>query len=109
MGGVFLNMIRRDLIRYALVMDIVNVNTYSGYKGGLIVKVTTRLLEEAEKIRRYALTLGMDEAVVKENKNIGLFEVYGITEDDVYQLKNDGYSDRDDDAYYSTNWDQSID
>ncbi len=82
---------RRDIIRYALDCNILDINTYGGYKGDLIVKITTsdKKNDVKDKIKSYAKRLGMD-VVIKDNKNILIYEIYCISEDeDLYSLKLD--------------------
>lgn len=82
---------RREIIKYALNLNILNINTYSGYKGDLIVKFTTSsdTPDVKDKIRTYAKNIGMD-VVVKDNKNVLIYEIYCISEDeDHYGLKID--------------------
>ncbi len=80
---------RRDIIRYAINLDILNINTYSGYKGDLIVKITTldKNDDVKERLKAYAENLGM-EVVVKNNIHVLVYEVYCISIDsDSYGLK----------------------
>ena len=83
-----MHQVRRDIIRYATYLNILNINTYSGYKGDLLVKITTSDKNDdvKNKIKAYALNLGM-EVVVKDNKNILIYEIYCISPDDNYELK----------------------
>ena len=79
---------RKQIISHALKYNIDNINTYGGYKGDLIVKITTKDKEVMMEIRRYALSLGILEVVVKHNPNIVAFEIYCVTKDeDVYNIK----------------------
>ncbi|MDO9207130.1 MAG: hypothetical protein Q7T91_02650 [Sulfuricurvum sp.] len=79
---------RKKLIRYALDFEIENINTYSGYKGDLIVKITTKEKEAVIAIRKFALSIGIKEVVIKQNSNIEQFEIFCITSDEnVYDLK----------------------
>ena len=79
---------RKKLIQYALDLEIEDVNTYSGYKGDLIVKITTKTKEAVIAIRKFALSLGIKEVVIKHNPNIEQFEVYCVTSNEnVYDLK----------------------
>ncbi len=79
---------RKQIIRDALQYDIEDVNTYSGYKGDLIVKVTTKHEDVMKKIREYALSLGILEVAVKHNPNIVVYEVYCVTKDEnIYDIK----------------------
>ena len=85
-----MHQVRRDIIRYAINLEILDINTYSGYKGDLIVKITTSSKRDdvKNKIKAYARNLDM-EVVVKDNKNILIYEIYCISEDDNYALKLD--------------------
>ncbi|MDP3266697.1 MAG: hypothetical protein Q8M39_07710 [Sulfuricurvum sp.] len=79
---------RNKIIRYALDFYIEDVNTYSGYKGDLIVKITTKDKEAVIAIRKYALSLGVKDIVVKHNPNLVLYELYCVTaNEDVYHIK----------------------
>ncbi|MDX1296154.1 MAG: hypothetical protein R3302_07795 [Sulfurimonadaceae bacterium] len=84
-----LQQVRKDIIKYALNFDILNVNTYSGYKGDLLVKITTLESDDyiVDSIRDKAKELGM-EVVIKDNKAHLLYEIYCIIpDDDSYGLK----------------------
>jgi hypothetical protein len=84
-----LQQVRKDIIKYALNFDILDVNTYSGYKGDLLVKITALDNDDfiADTIRQKAEELGM-EVVVKDKKYNRLYEIYCITPDDeAYGLK----------------------
>lgn len=79
---------RNKIIRYALDFYIEDVNTYSGYKGDLIVKITTKDKDAVIAIRKYALSLGVKDIVVKHNPNLIVYEIYCVTEDEsVYHVK----------------------
>lgn len=79
---------RKKLIRYALDFEIENINTYSGYKGDLIVKISTKEKEAVIAIRKFALSIGIKEVVIKQNSNIEQFEIFCVTSDEnVYDLK----------------------
>lgn len=79
---------RNKIIRYALDFYIEDVNTYAGYKGDLIVKITTKDKDAVIAIRKYALSLGVKDIVVKHNPNLIVYEVYCVTEDEsVYHVK----------------------
>lgn len=85
---------RKQLIRYALDLEIDDVVTYSGYKGDLVVKITTKDMNAVAKIRKFAMELDMKEVVVKQNSDLGKFEIFCITADeDVYNLKRDEVMD----------------
>ena len=80
---------RKKIIRFALDYDIVDVHSYPGYKGDLVVRITTKERDAVLAIRKYALSLGIKEVVVKENKDVLQYEIYCVTEDEgAYHIKN---------------------
>lgn len=84
-----LQQVRKDIIKFALNFDIVDVCTYSGYKGDLLVKITTLDNDNfiVNSIREKAESMGM-EVVVKDNKHYLIYEIYCITPDEAaYGLK----------------------
>lgn len=84
-----LQKVRKEIIRYALDFDILNIQTYSGYKGDLLVKITMPDSDDAtlRHLRQKALDLGM-EVVVKDNKHYLIYELYCIIPDETaYGLK----------------------
>ena len=92
---------RKQIIRFSLDYDISEVHTYSGYKGDLIVKIATRDRDVVLAIRKYALSLGIEEVVVKQNPAIAEFEIFCITtDDDVYHIKPDEDFDHTDHKHY---------
>lgn len=80
---------RKKIIRFALDFDIQDVHTYSGYKGDLIVKITTKQRDALSAIRSFALSLGIKEVTIKQNVDMHNYEIYCVTADEhVYGLKN---------------------
>lgn len=81
---------RKKIIRYALDFDIKEINTYAGYKGDLIVKITTSDMKAVTEIRKYANSLDIKEVVVKQNPHLLEFELFCVTPDkEVYHLKEE--------------------
>lgn len=81
---------RKQIIRYALDFEIENINTYAGYKGDLIVKITTKDMHAVTAIRRFAHDLNLKEVVVKQNHHLLEFEIFCVTPDkEVYHLKEE--------------------
>lgn len=79
---------QKRIIQYALQYDIHDIHTYSGYKGGLVLKITTRNAATVNEIEKFALSIPVDEVVVKKN-HLMQFEIFCITKDeDVYTLKS---------------------
>lgn len=81
---------RKLIIRFALDFSIKDINTYAGYKGDLIVKITTCDMKAVTAIRKYAYTLNIKEVVVKQNPHLLEFEIFCVTPDkEVYHLKEE--------------------
>lgn len=79
---------RKQIIRYALDFNIADIHTYSGYKGDLIVKINTKEKDVVIAIRKFALSLGLKEVVIKQNNDLVQYEIYCITKDeDAYHIK----------------------
>lgn len=79
---------RKNIIRYALDYNIIDIHTYPGYKGDLVVRITVKDKNDVLAIRRYALSLGIKEVVIKENKDVVQYEIYCVTEDEgAYHIK----------------------
>jgi len=79
---------RKKIIRFALDYSIVDVHSYAGYKGDLVVRITVKDKDAVIAIRRFALDLGIKEVVIKENKNLSQYELYCVTEDEgAYHIK----------------------
>jgi hypothetical protein len=79
--------VQKEIIRYVLDMDVFSINTYSGYKGDLIVKLVTKNRQEVIDIRKFALSLGIKEVVIKEKIDTKQYEIFCVTaDDDIYTL-----------------------
>jgi len=79
--------VRKKMVRYALDFPIRDIRTYAGYKGDLLVEITTGDDNLLPKLKAYAESLGM-ETVVKERYDTRIHELFCITPDeDVYGLK----------------------
>lgn len=76
---------RKSMIRFALDFEIKDIRSYSGYKGDLLIEITTFSPLVVERLKMHAISLGM-ETVVKHNVDMGLFQLYCITPDDIYRL-----------------------
>lgn len=80
--------IQKDIIRFALDFQIDSINTYSGYKGDLVVKIRTRNKSDVLEIRKHALFLEIKEVVIKEKLDTAQYEIYCVTKDDsIYHLR----------------------
>lgn len=79
--------VRKDMVRFALQHPIRDIRTYSGYKGDLLVEITTADFELLPVLKAYAESIGM-QTVVKEKFDIRVHEIYCITPDEeVYGIK----------------------
>jgi hypothetical protein len=79
--------LHRKIIQHFITDGIKDINTYSGYRGDYILKITTKHMALAENIALYCESIG-GEAVIKENKNLLNFEIYCIAKDtEMYTLK----------------------
>lgn len=79
--------VRKDMIRFALEHPIRDIRTYSGYKGDLLVEITTVDPSIVTILKAQAESLGM-QTVVKNMNAIGIYEIYCITPDPhIYELK----------------------
>ena len=101
---------RKKIIQYALNFDISDIHTYSGYKGDLVTKITSKEKSAVIDIRRFALSLGIEEIVIKQNPSINEFEIYCITVDEnVYNLKPyDTHDDRNHSNFTEDIWEKTI-
>ncbi|MDX1294911.1 MAG: hypothetical protein R3302_01505 [Sulfurimonadaceae bacterium] len=78
----------RDIIRRFLDDPIHELSIYSGYNGGIVLKISTIDLELVRKIQDYCDTVDV-ECNVKHNRNLAVYEVYCVVPDnDIYSLKN---------------------
>jgi hypothetical protein len=79
---------RKKIIQYALQFDIHDIHTYSGYKGGLLVKITTRSPHVVDQIEKFALSIPAVEEVAVKKNHLMQFEIFCVTKDNnVYELK----------------------
>lgn len=79
---------RKELIRKCLEFDIIDVRSYVGYRGDLLVEFTTLDHDAMYALKETAEALGM-EVVVKQNP-LMVYQVFCITAgDDMLELKDD--------------------
>lgn len=74
--------LQKDIIRHVLNYDIDSISTYSGYKGDLIIKINTQIRNDVIEIRKYVLSLGAKEVVIKEKLKPAQYEIFCVTADD---------------------------
>ena len=79
---------RKSMIRFALEQHpIRDIRTYAGYKGDLLVEITTPDRALLPQLKEHAESLGM-QVVIKERLDLNIHEVYCIVPDeDIYAIK----------------------
>ncbi|QOR62022.1 hypothetical protein ACM66Z_00615 [Sulfurovum sp. ST-21] len=79
---------RKAFIRKALEYDIIDIRTYRGYKGDLLIEVTTMDPKVVQVLKKTAEELGMDTAFTKNI--LSIYKIYSITPSPgAYALKED--------------------
>ncbi|MDD3591499.1 MAG: hypothetical protein PHO65_02570 [Sulfurovum sp.] len=77
---------RRAMIRRALDLDIIDVRSYAGYRGDMLVEFTTMGEDTVSALKKIAEDLGM-EVTVRQNP-LQIYQVYCIAvTKDIYGLK----------------------
>ena len=77
---------RKEIIRRSLGLDIIDIRTYAGYKGDLLVEITTMDSSVVETLKQIAASLDM-EAVTHEDV-LNIFKIYCISAShEGYELK----------------------
>ena len=78
---------RKAMIRFALEHNVRDIRTYGGYKGDLLLEITTCDYNLLPVFKAHAESLGM-ETVIKEKFDICIHEIYCIMpNEDIYRLK----------------------
>ena len=68
---------RKEIIRRALAFDIIDIRSYSGYKGDLLVEITTMDPTVSKSIDQIAKTLGMETVTQKDI--LSVFKIFCIS------------------------------
>ncbi len=77
---------RKEIIRKALEFDIVDVRSYTGYKGDMLVEITTMDHDAALSLKKTAEILGLE--VVIQQDIILLYRIFCISlSSNTYDLK----------------------
>jgi len=78
--------IRKNLIRKSLNFDIIDIRSYTGYKGDSIVEITTMSKDVTKAIKSITEILGL-EVVIQENA-LKVYNIFCIEKaTDIYELK----------------------
>jgi len=77
---------RKKMIKHALEYDIIDIRSYRGYKGDLLIEVTTMEEDVAKALQKIAEIIGFEVSV---NKNVlSIYEIYLICpSESAYELK----------------------
>ena len=79
---------RKAFIHKALEFEIIDIRSYTGYKGDLIIEVTTMDPQAVLPLKQTAEALGMETASTKDV--LLIYKVYCITSvTNAYDLKED--------------------
>lgn len=81
--------VRKEIISRALMFDIRDIRTYSGYKGDLLVQITAPDVLTLQALQKQAEILRM-QTVLQEDHTMMMHALYCIIPDDVYRIK-EGY------------------
>lgn len=77
---------RRAMIRKALDLDIIDVRSYAGYRGDMLVEFTTLDQDTVSTLKKIAEELGLEVTVRQDPLHI--YQVYCIAlTEDLYGLK----------------------
>ena len=79
---------RKAYIRKVLAYDIIDIRTYAGYKGDLIIQVTTMDPATVPALKSLALDMGFETAATKDA--LSVYKIYAISHPDTaYTLKEE--------------------
>ena len=77
---------RKEIIRQALEFEIIDIRSYTGYKGDLLVEITTVDPDVTLSLKKIAESLGMEVVIQKDILTI--YKVFCITpSSNTYDLK----------------------
>ncbi len=79
---------RKEIIRQALEFDIIDIRTYTGYKGDLLVEITTMEPDVMRSLKKIAETLGLETVIQKDI--LMIYKIFCISpSSNVYELKEE--------------------
>jgi hypothetical protein len=79
---------RKEIIRQALEFDIIDIRSYSGYKGDLLVEISTMEHNVIRSLEKSAETLGLETVIKKDILTI--YKIYCISaSSNAYELKEE--------------------
>ena len=78
----------RDIIRTFIDDDIRELCVYSGYKGGIVLKISTISVDFVNRLQDYCMSIDV-ECNVKHNRNLAAYDVFCVVDDDeIYCIKD---------------------
>ncbi len=79
---------RKEIIRQALKFNIVDIRSYTGYKGDLLVEITTMEPDVITSLKKAAEALEFETVIQKDI--ISLYKIFCISPSfNIYDLKED--------------------
>ena len=72
-----LSKMQKTIIKMSLEYDIIDIRTYTGYKGDLIVQIIAESKEILHQLKSTSNRLGM-QSVLKKNQPMMVFELFCI-------------------------------
>lgn len=82
----------KNIIKYAIELDIDYIETFLGYEGDNVLKITTRDRDTVNLIKAYIKNLGLayKSEYDKSGEHIGSHNIYvGVEDPSVFKLKRD--------------------
>ena len=77
---------RKKMIKHALEYDIIDVRSYRGYKGDLLIEITTMDEDAVKALKKIAEIVGFEVEV--HHNVLSIYEIYCICpSESVYELK----------------------
>lgn len=77
---------RKEIIRQALEFDIIDIRSYTGYKGDLLVEITTVEPDVIRSLKKIAETLRLETVIQKDI--LAIYKIYCISpSSNAYELK----------------------
>jgi len=77
---------RKEIIRRALEFDITDIRTYTGYRGDLLVQITTMKSDAVKSLSETAKNLGFETTIQKDV--LSIYKLFCISpSSNIYELK----------------------
>lgn len=82
----------KNIIKYAIELDIDYIETFQGYEGDSVLKITTKSESVLKNLENYIKNLGFifKSEFDKSGRHTGSFVIYvGFEDDSIFKLKRD--------------------